>query len=62
MQWLSLSGNEQVLNDTICISHSTNIIGKKNHQTILSQAKKKVQDILNPLTLVWQPIYEKENF
>ena len=48
----------QILDEADCISHCTNSLGKDMNPSILPPAISR----LNFLTLVWQLVYEKENF
>ena len=52
----------QILDEAVCISHSTNTLGKGVHPTILSPDMGKWSGRLDFLTLVWKPVWEKENF
>ena len=52
----------QVLDNTVCISHSTNTFEKIKNLTILPLAMSKQWGRLGSLALVWQLIEEKENW
>ena len=47
----------QILHEAVYISHSSNILGIDVNTIILPPA----MDRLGSLTLVWQPVQEKEN-
>ena len=51
----------QFLDEAVCISYSTNTIGKGINPIILPPAMGKLKDRLGSLTLVWQLVKEKEN-
>ena len=51
----------QTLDETFCTLHISNIFGKNMHTTILSPAIGKFQGRLGSLTLLLQPVLEKEN-
>ena len=51
----------QILDETDCLSHSTNTLGKGMNPIILSPAMGKKQDRLSSSALVRQLVYEKEN-
>ena len=50
----------QILNEAVCISHSTNTLGKGMKLIILLPARDKEWDRQRSLTLVRQPVKEKE--
>ena len=51
----------QILDVTVCISHSAYILWKAMHSTIPLPAMGKKKGKLSPLTLIWQPVKEKQN-
>ena len=51
----------QILDEDACISHNANTLNKGTYLAILPQAMAKQMDRWDFLTLVWQPLYKKEN-
>ena len=54
---MDMANQVQILDKAVCLSYNANTLGKGMNPTILPQAMGK----LNFLTLIWQPVKEKEN-
>ena len=53
---MDMEAQVQILNETVCISYNTNILGKGIHPTILPPAMHKIIGQSGFLTLVCQPV------
>ncbi len=60
-QEMNTATQVQILDDTDCISHSTNTLGKGMNPIILPPAMGKQQDRIGSSALVRQLVQEKEN-
>ena len=58
---MDMSTQVQIVDEAVYISHRINVLGKGMNITINPPVKGKIVGQTGPLTLVWQPVKEKEN-
>ena len=51
----------QIQDKVVCILHNDNIIGRDMNLTILPPVMSKLLGMLGSLTLLWQPVQDREN-